>query len=496
MKSVFVFSHSKQIKWYAVFMKAIKASLEDANIILFVHGEDDRLYAEQFNIYDEVIDLIEDFNYDSSLTLDELEVSQEIINLESDLGISFFWEDMKVDRWIRAKNDTEFSVQYLNHAFTVFNQLYEDFRPVFGFGESTMAIYRFAHHIFDRDGLPYIGPMSNRYTDRFHFEENWYWSWDRCLKYYNDYLENGIPENIKDHTEELYQELAVRGTKPVAFENFKKSNQPGYVTFRKENILRIFQILNSLRGLKSDYFKNNIRYSIIENSFFKKVIRVLKNYYDHFSYLKFVKEEIIDGQPYGIYFLHYQPEYTVDSLGKFYHDQVNLISNIASSLPAGQILYVKEHPGMVGLRNKEYYKDITRHSNVILLHHNIDSLELIRGAKIVFSIVGTVGLEATFNNVPAIMFGQYAFSNIGTCNFCDNLWELNKLIRQKTKRINHESAKKMSKALLAAKYTGSYPGKIPISDETIDPFYEDESQHVLVENAVRLELENRKIISN
>ena len=60
MKTVFIFSHSQQIKWYAVFAKAIKDCLPNASIVLFVHGKDDCLYADQFPVYDTVIDLIHD----------------------------------------------------------------------------------------------------------------------------------------------------------------------------------------------------------------------------------------------------------------------------------------------------------------------------------------------------------------------------------------------------------------------------------------------------
>ena len=181
---------------------------------------------------------------------------------------------------------------------------------------------------------------------------------------------------------------------------------------------------------------------------------------------------------------------------KFYHDQVNLISNIASSIPADQILYVKEHPAMVGLRSSEYYSRIVSLTNVVLLHHDIDSLELIKASEIVFSIVGTVGLEATFNNKPAIMFGRYAFSDIGTSSFCSSIWDLGRLIRLKLGHGYEDELEMVQviKALLAAKYAGSYPGKIPISDATVDPFCNDEEQFKLVVEAMRLELVARHIL--
>lgn len=495
-KTIFFLSHSPQIRWYAIFAQAMKKILPNVNIVLFVHGRDEYSYAQQYAVYDSIIDLIDGFSFNSNFQMRDLSVSSDIIKLENDLNISFFWEDLKVDRWVRSKQDASFSVQYINHAYEVFNNSYSQFMPILGFGESTMAIYRLAHRTFDRDQLPYIGPMSARYSDRFYFEDDWYWNWNRCLKLYDSYIKNGIPEDLVDVSEALYDRLAVRGSKPVAFENFKNANKAGYPSIQlKYFFRRLLSVIVSLRVIKKQKaFRDNIRYSIIETSFSQKILRIIRNRLDHYKYSKLVTSKINDDQSYSIYFLHYQPEYTVDSLGKFYHDQVNLISNIASSIPADHILYVKEHPGMVGLRGFKYYKRIREISNVVLLHHDLDSLELIKKAKIVFSIVGTVGLEAIFNNVPAILFGRYAFSDIGTCTFCESYWKLSDLVREKLGEKSDIDMSRTAKALLAAKYRSSYPGKIVISPETLEGFCSDTNQHVLVQEAVEAEFRELGIL--
>lgn len=494
MKTIFFFSHSKQIKWYAVFARAFKVCVPDANLVLFVHGEDDFKYATKFRTYDRVIDLISGFKYDQSKYPDKEQVSYKITKLEDDLNLSFFWEDIKVDRWIRAKNNSNFTIKYLNYSFEIIHNAYLEYNPILGFGESTMAVYRLAHRMFDRDRKPYIGPMSNRYSSRFYFEDDWLWKWHKCINNYYSYLQNGIPEDISNIIDDQYENLVIRGIKPTAFEDFKKTNQPGYVTLRKDSLFRVFKIIRGLSKLKSEYFSNNVRYSIIESSFFMKIKRVANNYYNHYKYSRLTTSSFEIKDSYSVYFLHFQPEYTVDSLGKFYHDQVNLISNIASSLPSNIKLFVKEHPGMVGLRESTFYSKILEIPNVELLDHDIDSQLLIKNSKLVFSIVGTVGLEATFFNIPSIMFGEYAFSDVGTSTFCGDIWKLESLIRSKLQENIGYDSEKLSKTLLAAKYSASYPGKIPISDNTIDPFYSDEEQYKLILKAVKEELETRKLI--
>ena len=67
MNTFFFFSHSHQIKWYSVFADAIKECLPNSKILLFVHGKDDYSYAEQFESYDLIIDLINGFSFKPSL---------------------------------------------------------------------------------------------------------------------------------------------------------------------------------------------------------------------------------------------------------------------------------------------------------------------------------------------------------------------------------------------------------------------------------------------
>ncbi len=51
---------------------------------------------------------------------------------------------------------------------------------------------------------------------------------------------------------------------------------------------------------------------------------------------------------YAIYFLHVQPELTVEGMAFDYQDQVNTLRNILASLPADMDLVVKEHSPMLG----------------------------------------------------------------------------------------------------------------------------------------------------
>ena len=135
--------------------------------VLFVHGEEEKEFAKKFDVYDEVVDMIEGFIFDDSKNIDDLLVSSKISELEKQCKTNFFWEDLKIDRWARAKNNRSFLIQYMNHASSIIFDKVDQYNPIFGYGESTMAIYRMAHHKFDSLNRKYIGATSTRYFKRF-----------------------------------------------------------------------------------------------------------------------------------------------------------------------------------------------------------------------------------------------------------------------------------------------------------------------------------------
>ena len=467
-KSVFFFSHGKQIKWFTVIAQGFKDYFPGVKIVLFVHGKSEVEFGQQFKQYDEVVDLIGGFTFNANLGLSEVPFSKNILDLENALDLSFFWEDAKVDRWIRAKKNQSFTVQYLNHAFEVLYKKYIAYDPICGYGESTMAIYRFGHRLFDRDKRPYLAAIATRYYDRFYFEDDWYWKWEDSMKYYHKFLKEGIPADVLEKVYPIYERIAVNRRKPLAFENFAKTNSKGFKDFNFLKLGKVASIFKNLRSIPPEETQNNIRYSIIETSVKQKLQRYFGNKKNYRDYLKLVEGSVPENCQFSTFFLHYQPEYTVDSLGKFYIDQNHLISNIASALPAGHFLVVKDHPTMVGLRPKEFYEHIKQNANVILVHHSLDSFKLIEKSKIIFSIVGTSTLEAMFIGVPSIMFGKYAFDTTNTISLCTNLWDLSDLIRRKLEEVHRpEEVKRHALALLAGKYVAAFSGDIILPE--IDP---------------------------
>lgn len=121
--------------------------------------------------------------------------------------------------------------------------------------------------------------------------------------------------------------------------------------------------------------------------------------------------------PYFYFPLHYQPEATTSPYGGLFADQLSAIQAVASSLPDGVILVVKEHPSQFmrrmhghGGRYRGYWKEIKEFKNVVIVDVKESSEELIKNCIGVVTVTGTAGWEALVNGKPCILFGNAWYS--------------------------------------------------------------------------------------
>ena len=110
--------------------------------------------------------------------------------------------------------------------------------------------------------------------------------------------------------------------------------------------------------------------------------------------------------------LHYQPEATTCPAGDIFANQRLCIETILKNTPDDYLVYVKEHPQqfqshMLGqtCRNKDFYSDIVKSSRVKLMPLEMNSFSIMKNAKAVATVTGTVGWEAVMHHIPVIIFG-------------------------------------------------------------------------------------------
>lgn len=115
----------------------------------------------------------------------------------------------------------------------------------------------------------------------------------------------------------------------------------------------------------------------------------------------------IGNRPYLFYPLHMEPEAALLVHGSYFEDQLQVVRNIARSLPIGWELAIKEHPVMRGLRPLSFYRALRSIPSVRLLPFATPTNEVVMGAQVVAVVSGTVGLEASAVGKPVLMFGEF-----------------------------------------------------------------------------------------
>ena len=104
--------------------------------------------------------------------------------------------------------------------------------------------------------------------------------------------------------------------------------------------------------------------------------------------------------------MHSEPEVAIQVLAHPYHkNQIELVRNIAASLPFGMPLIIKEHPRSFGVRSLEFYKRILEIPNAYFCEFEIKSNQILKLSEIVFVISSTIGLEAAILGKPLVILG-------------------------------------------------------------------------------------------
>lgn len=184
--------------------------------------------------------------------------------------------------------------------------------------------------------------------------------------------------------------------------------------------------------------------------------RLLRKVDSYFS-KRYISESELQKSDYVFFPLHTEPEVSLLVYSKPYLNQIEVLRNIAYSLPAGMILVVKEHPAARGKRPLSYYKKIEEIFNVRFADPTIDARTFIINSRLVATIASSVGFEAVLLGKPVITFGQTPYEFLPS-SMVRRVKDLNKLDENIADLIkNHHIDEKALINYLAAVMSRSVP---------------------------------------
>jgi len=125
---------------------------------------------------------------------------------------------------------------------------------------------------------------------------------------------------------------------------------------------------------------------------------------------RYVTAAQLAGLEYVFFPLHKEPEVTLLVYSRPYMNQIEVIRNLARSLPVGMALVVKEHPAGLGYHPPGYYRKLLAIPGVVLVPPETKSRDLIEKARLIAIISGSIGLEALMMKKPVLHFGRIPFS--------------------------------------------------------------------------------------
>jgi hypothetical protein len=223
---------------------------------------------------------------------------------------------------------------------------------------------------------------------------------------YQEYVDNGIPQEIKRRAEEHINSLKYRIEHPSYMELTKK---PLKITPFKivRSIFRGLMELNKVKDVTSLTIRKKPRVEA-----YKMILqRVINIYRMRKNHKKWFTKEITKNDKYIIYPLHYEPEASTLVRAFRFSDQLALIKQITKALPLDVMLVVKEHGGNRGYRKTEFYRELSYMPNVVLRPPEYSVTDLISNCLCVITLTGRMGWEAIVNDKPVITLGRSYWSS-------------------------------------------------------------------------------------
>ena len=168
-------------------------------------------------------------------------------------------------------------------------------------------------------------------------------------------------------------------------------------------------LISSNTNVKTHYtYYGRSKFAVLKGTIFSIIKKRFRESFINKNLIRDIKNK----KPLIYFPLQIEPERSLLIQAPNYTNQIEVITNIVKSLPAGYELYVKEHPANVfrQWRSVDDYKKIMKLPNVKLIHPSVKSEDLIIKSSLVITISSTSGLEAAFHNKPSIIFADLDYS--------------------------------------------------------------------------------------
>ena len=216
--------------------------------------------------------------------------------------------------------------------------------------------------------------------------------------------------NYYQEAYKIFNESTTRNYTYEGISTIKPTNRKTKIFKYLINSVKLYKILNLIiNDIKITYgsLKDNHDPGILKplyyEMFYKPLLKVQLNKKLNRKYIQISE---LENQKYVFFPLHTEPEKALLVDAPFFTNQIEVIKNIAQSLPTGTRLIIKDHPKSYAKRPSSYYTKILNIPNVTLVDPLAPTFELVKHSQLVLTIAGSVGWEALLHKKPVIILGN------------------------------------------------------------------------------------------
>lgn len=346
---------------------------------------------------------------------------KQVLNLNNSAKDINIWKSIIGDRRLiygkncksiedyKTRYDDNFLYSLANQFIEEFTSFIDKFKPniVIGFNPVTFGEL-LGIEILKNLNIPVLQLHSSRIENYFALHDNLIGTsshFTRIIKNHSSISKKSLDLSKKFITKYskhglIYEGVNIKKNKfSTKFSILKTFNQLPSAIFNeiKKNLNSTFKNDHHDNGILIPWYYENI----VQNIRKKQCLSYLQNSkrIKNLNDLKKIKS-------FAFYPLHSEPEVAIQVLAHPYHkNQIELVRNIAASLPFGMPLIIKEHPRSFGVRSLEFYKRILEIPNAYFCEFEIKSNQILKLSEIVFVISSTIGLEAAILGKPLVILG-------------------------------------------------------------------------------------------
>ncbi|WP_373515400.1 hypothetical protein [Persicitalea sp.] len=319
-----------------------------------------------------------------------------------------------------------------------------------------------AFEVFKAHGVPYLGWASSRFPGR--YESNMtVRSLSEVVSAIYDKLVDGrfVPSRETMEWVTRYYENFMEVPPDYMVNNPLNLQNPFTMYLKSTKLRTVYRRFRYVLSEPSDTYPYHLGNPLVFS--YKQFTRSLTRFFKTKLIGKHFKKPDFS-VPYILYPLHFHPESSTSVWAKNYVDEYTVIKNIAFNMPAGHLLYLKDHKSAFGYPSLDFYRSISALPNVVLLRPDTPTKLLIEKSRAVITITGTVGFESLVLGKRVIVLGSIFYDFHPRCRKMTHWDELFDLLSE---AVNDSSESPLSERmnLIVAYYEATRPGRLLIGGE-------------------------------